>query len=198
VSGLSLAARRAPQWGLVLLGGAALVFASLWVASERKRAAAGRTDGGFALVSAGGSHSCAVDRNAVVECWGHNPLRRSVPQARFVSVAAGGNYSCGLHPDGRIQCWGGNLLGEASPPSGRFKQIAVGWHHGCGVMFDDTLRCWGGHPDHPPTPPKGAFRQVSVGFMHSCAVRLDGAVLCWGRNDQGQAQAPIVARAGAR
>ena len=75
---------------------------------------------GWIDVSAGASHSCAVDRDGTVECWGFNSHGRATPpEGAFTTVSAGGRHSCGVRADGRVECWGDDTFGQASPPGGQ-------------------------------------------------------------------------------
>src|SRR5689334_2748502 len=82
----------------------------------------------FTTISNGSYHSCAVDDQSQVLCWGFNfdgrtgqpaanttnatPLAVTVPNETFSAVVAGGRFSCALTTSGRIYCWGSNQLGQ--------------------------------------------------------------------------------------
>ena len=87
--------------------------------------------GSLASVSAGGRHSCSVDTDGTVACWGSNEgpdgnfLGQSTPpDGTFMSVSAGTLHSCGVKMDGIVACWGtnedlnGKYLGQSIPPPG--------------------------------------------------------------------------------
>jgi alpha-tubulin suppressor-like RCC1 family protein len=76
-------------------------------------------------VSTGSYHTCAVDRQKHVQCWGDNTYGGTdSPGGKFKSVGAGYYSTCGLRTNQRIDCWGLDDSGEASPPGGRFKYLA--------------------------------------------------------------------------
>ena len=80
----------------------------------------------LAGVSAGIAHSCGIESNGDLHCWGHNsngqlgdgtttnqPLARKVQtEARFRTVSAGGSFTCGVALDDRAYCWGSNQVGK--------------------------------------------------------------------------------------
>ena len=80
----------------------------------------------FVVVSAGMSHSCGLDSQGAVYCWGSNSYGQlgngstaggPTPVAvagglRFTQVSAGAEHSCGLATDGAVYCWGLNANGQ--------------------------------------------------------------------------------------
>ena len=61
-------------------------------------------------VSAGDSHTCALDDAGVVTCWGNDEYGQStVPDSlgTVVQVSAGYNHTCALDDAGTMTCWGG-------------------------------------------------------------------------------------------
>jgi alpha-tubulin suppressor-like RCC1 family protein len=86
----------------------------------------------FRFVSAGTVHTCAVDQEGVVQCWGGNWFgglgdgtstaantgsERGIPKPivstqRFTQVAPGGSHTCALATDGRVWCWGDKARGQ--------------------------------------------------------------------------------------
>ena len=81
------------------------------------------------VVTAGLSHTCALNTAGSVLCWGDNTygqlgngtrtLGTSNPYPRSVSgltdakaVAAGDTHTCALTTDGWVMCWGSNAYGQ--------------------------------------------------------------------------------------
>lgn len=133
-------------------------------------------------VAAGGEHSCAVEGDGTVWCWGANqwgqlgaPVGAPKPTPTLVasafgghdvtSVAAGHDHTCALTAAGEVWCWGRNeasQLGSVTP---------------------------GNAPSAMPLKVAGLGSPVvaiSAGGQHTCAVRGTGVVMCWGSNYLGQ------------
>jgi len=132
---------------------------------------------GMVVVSTGGSHSCAVDRQTgVVSCWGEgingqlgDNRRRSSTSAvevlgidSAVAVSAGGQHSCAVETSGTVKCWGAGHHGQLG--------------HG-GLS---------GRPVAHPVPGLSSAVDVSAGGSHTCGLEQTGIVKCWGWGDHGQ------------
>ncbi len=63
--------------------------------------------GKFVSVTSGHSHSCALQSNGRVRCWGRNDFGQATPpSSRFVAVDAAGLSTCGITLKGKLVCWG--------------------------------------------------------------------------------------------
>jgi alpha-tubulin suppressor-like RCC1 family protein len=131
---------------------------------------------GALTFDAGTFHTCAVQMDGKVMCWGYNTegqlgdgttTTRSTPvevlgitTAR--SVATGGYESCAVLSDGKVKCWGDNQYGGL----------------GDGTTTDRAT----------PVEVSGitTATEIAVSYDHSCALLSDGKVKCWGLNDDGQ------------
>jgi alpha-tubulin suppressor-like RCC1 family protein len=83
------------------------------------------TRSGWAQVSAGGGHTCAIRTNNTLWCWGVNfagQLGLGDTRTRFVphevgtrsgwaQVSAGGDHTCAIRTNNTLWCWGGQLRG---------------------------------------------------------------------------------------
>ena len=132
-----------------------------------------------ALVSAGGSHSCALGAGGLAFCWGANDRgqlgdgtteERTVPTAvtgerGYTAIATGGEHTCAIGTDTNVYCWGTNTAGQIGQPL----QAAPG-----GVALSSSPML--------VTLPEPA-RSVTAGNAHSCAATTGGSVYCWGSND---------------
>jgi alpha-tubulin suppressor-like RCC1 family protein len=151
-------------------------------------------EGGFLAVASGDFHTCGLDHEGAVWCWGSDsngqlasntlgpcgefdfpcsfaPVR--VPgERRFLSVTAGSIHSCALDDGGEAWCWGNNDDGQLG------HQAAQG--------------------RHVPYPAAGGlpFTQVAAGRRHTCGLAADGAIHCWGDNSGGQLGVGTTAAAG--
>ncbi|MCL2825170.1 MAG: hypothetical protein FWD57_14365 [Polyangiaceae bacterium] len=78
---------------------------------------------GVVAVSAGGSHTCAIEKSGNLKCWGYNyygqigdgtKVNRLTPQSVLdleqgvVAVSAGFNHTCAMTPANKPMCWGRN------------------------------------------------------------------------------------------
>ncbi len=145
----------------------------------------------FKQVSAGGLHTCGVNVNGNVVCWGNNEYRLVDPPAgEFKQVSAGNYHSCGVRTGGSIVCWGDDEYRQSSPPSGAFRQVSAGSLHTCGLKSDSSVVCWGESSEERLNTPMGNFKQISAGTSHTCGLKTDGRIVCWGWNKSGQATPP--------
>lgn len=129
-------------------------------------------------VAAGENHTCAVQLDGVLKCWGDNASGQlgvvesynksgSVHQVgddqNWTAVAVGGKHSCALKTDTSLWCWGSNMFGQL------------------GTSTSETFRS---------TPQRVGtdlgWTSVDLGKQHSCATRIDGRLWCWGDNELGK------------
>jgi alpha-tubulin suppressor-like RCC1 family protein len=140
----------------------------------------------FLVISAGGSHDCAVDVAGVAYCWGLNyrtgalgdgtQTNRAMPVAvaadlTFSTLSAGSDFTCGLTSVGEAYCWGNNRLGA----------LGIGSRTGpdnCGTLICST------RPLRVLTDLR--FSTISAGGSHVCGLTADGIAYCWGGNSQGE------------
>jgi alpha-tubulin suppressor-like RCC1 family protein len=123
-------------------------------------------------VVTGQFHSCGLQINGLVSCWGLNAwvnlgTLEFAPEgtevtvagvANAVSISAGDLHTCAVRADGTVWCWGDDTfgkLGNATIPtspslpvqvtgvSGAVS-VAAGSNHTCALLFDGTVTCWGG------------------------------------------------------
>jgi len=124
----------------------------------------------------GGYHSCALLRDATVQCWGTNDYGQiGAPGLAFsstpvtvngitgaLSVTGGFIHTCAALSDGTVRCWGQNNFGQL----------------GNGTTTDSAS----------PVQVQGIVnpRAISAGWGHTCALMQDASVKCWGENDYGE------------
>ncbi len=135
-------------------------------------------DGVILGISLGDTHTCAIQDNGRIKCWGRNAegqlgdgttLDRAAPTAipglnsGSVTIAAGAYHTCALNHGGQALCWGSNLYGQ---------------------LGDGTLTTrfmpWG------VSGLNGSAYAIDGGFYHTCALTSAGGVKCWGYNSYGQ------------
>lgn len=129
----------------------------------------------WAQVSGGQGHTCGVQRDGTLWCWGRNSTNelglgdayddqiRSPAQVGTDSdwqlVEAGQNHTCGLRTGGQVDCWGGNDSG----------QLGTG---------DLVSR------DVPTRVFDGRAQAIALDVFHTCVLGGEG-VSCAGRGDEG-------------
>lgn len=124
-----------------------------------------------------GRHSCGLESNGKVYCWGNNgwgalgagsnlpwsatPLEVS-GGLTFTTITAGGDHACGIVTGGQAYCWGQNDWGQL----------------GTNILGASST----------PKPVAGniSFTAISAGSSFTCGVAVDGAAWCWGANSIGQ------------
>ena len=134
---------------------------------------------GWASVSAGGIHTCAVGTDATLWCWGSNlhgqlgtggaspqalPQQVTSPaQAGWTSVAAGLNHTCATRTH-HLLCWGENDSGQL------------------GFGFSTDV----GQPGQVAVPASTGWTLIALGARSTCATHTGHALWCWGWNNHGQ------------
>jgi len=172
---------------LLLLGAvvsAAPTGAAAEQASQPASVAAGH-------VATGRYHSCAVQVDASVRCWGYGgdgalgygnassvgddetpasvgPVNIGAGRSA-IAISAGTFHTCAILDDGTVRCWGYGGDGRL----GYDNTISVGARQAAGSVGPVDL---GGH----------TARAISAGGAHTCAVLDDGSVRCWGFAFDGQ------------
>ncbi len=134
----------------------------------------------FTTISAGGSHTCALNAAGDAFCWGNGsqgqvgtnpvapPVDTNVPRAvfggvAFSDVAAGGEHTCAIaSSDGAAYCWGDNSEGQLGTSSDLDQATPT--------AVDTTQR----------------FVSIAAGPTHTCGVTNGGEIYCWGCNADGQ------------
>lgn len=126
------------------------------------------------VVAAGDGHTCGIQADGSLWCWGRNTQRqlglgaaaggqvrrptRVGTDSDWVDVAVGGATSCGLRADGSIVCWG--QIYESQPQ--RNEQV----------------------PSLMSTAVRGAA--IAAESFGACVITPTQAIACWGRNVEGQ------------
>jgi len=139
-------------------------------------------------LAAGYAHTCAVDDEGHVICWGcqnhaeYDEGQCTPPEGQFTQVAAGALLSCALAVDGSVACWGKMDSGTATGLVGPFVQITAGEAHACALDGGGAVTCWGCEPAGSGVcdPPDGHFAQITAADDFACAIGDDLQVVCWG------------------
>jgi alpha-tubulin suppressor-like RCC1 family protein len=135
---------------------------------------------GVVAISAGQSHTCALQSNGNAHCWGANIYGQVgdgtngtgsnratatvvIGLTDAVAISAGELYTCALKSNGSAVCWGYNgsgQLGDGTIGNFRTTTVAV-------TGLADAVA-------------------LSAGYEHACALKANGSAACWGRNNSGE------------
>lgn len=125
-----------------------------------------------ASVSAGEQHTCAIENNRSLWCWGynihgglgdgsttdrHSPVQVTALGTSVVEVSGGSLNMCARKADNTMWCWGDNYYGEIGDGTttdrhtpvqvtalgANVAYAAAGWGSACAIKTDSTLWCWG-------------------------------------------------------
>ena len=101
-------------------------------------------------VSAGVTHSLALQPNGSIVCWGYADCTIPEPNTDFTAIDGGWLYSLGLKQDGRIVAWGSNESGQCNVPSlnADFVAMAAGGFHALGLKSAGDIVAWGRNFEH--------------------------------------------------
>lgn len=124
-------------------------------------------------IVAGGAHTCALNVEGQVFCWGNWQGTGTITGVTLVPFGigaidltagggvTGGGHTCAVLSDHSVWCWGANAsgqLGNGTTTSSSFPVAVVGLPAGVPVVG------------------------VAAGDRHTCAVALNDQVFCWGAN----------------
>ncbi|MDB4955639.1 MAG: regulator of chromosome condensation [Myxococcales bacterium] len=150
-------------------------------------------------LSAGMHHTCVVQNDGSVWCWGRNqygelgvatpggsrvPVRAAFSDA--IAVTGAMQSTCGIKSDGTVWCWG-RVISDTlnyTPTQiigvSNVTQLAASEGDLCALSADHTASCL----TSPTTAMQVATDVVKV--TTSCALHSDGTVTCWGDNSYGE------------
>ena len=137
-------------------------------------------------ISAGGYHTCDINSNNNMYCWGANGFgelgdntytQRQIPTAvntagvlsgkTIKAVTVNGYYTCAIASDDKAYCWGVNQFGGLGDNSTTSSKLPVAVNT-AGVLSGKTVKA------------------ISTGSYHTCAIASDDKAYCWGANSSGQ------------
>lgn len=133
----------------------------------------------WASISAGASHTCAIDSSGLAYCWGSDSngqlgsdaINLRVPTAvdisgvlagkKLVFIESGDFHTCAIDMEGKAYCWGDNARGQLGDGSTLDSSAPVAVD-ASGVLAGKALK------------------RIAAGYTHTCAIDYDGKVYCWG------------------
>ena len=165
-------------------------------------------------VDSGDAHTCALNFEGTVACWGSGDVGQLGNDAtssskypvtvlgadNIVEIGVGYANTCGLSSSGRVVCWGLGSFGRLGNDDTVTKDTAVtvvnsdgnseplrtGIHRQPWICYQDGV-CQDGTPvEYYVNDGGGVLEQVSGGGNHACAVTSGGQVRCWGSGGNGQ------------
>ncbi len=143
---------------------------------------------GWSKVTAGESHTCAINAEDISHCWGYNNYGQigngfstDIERARLFdtsinwkNIASGYSHSCGLKGSSApytLWCGGLNSYGQVGTGSTSSQATLIQLRaNKSGAIIAD-------------------WESLSTGANHSCAIAINDAnhpLFCWGNNNRGQ------------
>jgi alpha-tubulin suppressor-like RCC1 family protein len=119
-----------------------------------------------------GTHSCALDDEASLWCWGLNgdgqlgdgtkenrlqPVLVRALRNQVQSFSLGTGYTCAVHSNHSLWCWGQNTHSQLGDGTTESKDLPV------------QVKSLGNQ-----------ISSVTTGAFHTCALLRDGSIWCWG------------------
>lgn len=162
----------------------------------------------YTALAAGRAHTCGLEVDGHVRCWGGTTLSEDDPPQEVTSaavtgpnaysepvaaLAAGGDVTCVITMDRTPRCWGEGT-GVAGPnDSGRsVMTIATDGDVTCVLEYSGEAHCWGPAGDVRVDGPElagGRYLDISVGSQ-TCALGVAGKLRCWGDDASGAVSGP--------
>ena len=137
-------------------------------------------------VSVGRAHSCALNDQKNVLCWGagsdyqlgtgtsdqaNRPVAATTVSEDIIQIATGGWHTCALTAEGKVLCWGSTGNGRLGHGSNTGDQ---------GTQQSTPVNVIKNGSDLTN------IVQIAAGNRSNCALTQAGGVECWGKNNYGQ------------
>lgn len=138
-------------------------------------------------LSAGRDHTCVIDANKKLYCWGINtsgllgtgnttnqtsPIEVNTSTINvannFKKVSTSWSHTCAIHNNNKLYCWGNSNQGQVG--SGSFSSE---------VLFPTLVA-------FPSIGFANQIKDVDVGISGTCALNMSNKGFCWGENTWGQ------------
>ena len=143
----------------------------------------------FRSISAGATHTCGVNSEGELYCWGggimskdsKKPVRVSgIPELQ--SLVSGDGMSCGLTVTGETICWSKGQTPRRVAGAPIFRFISLQLNRLCGLNENGRAFCiWYGKPGESfrPSGVRAALVTVSPGVDVHCGLTAAGETRCW-------------------
>ncbi len=122
-------------------------------------------------------HTCGIDDNGFIWCWGDNykgetgwtkrdiiPTPTKVAYSNWIDVQTGLEVTCALNKDGDLYCWGSNSIG---------------------ILANDTIST-SNMPILVNNADRTKWKKFSLRYQHICGIDENNNLWCWGENQFGQ------------
>lgn len=125
--------------------------------------------GNYTMVETGAGHTCGIQIDASLYCWGRNDygqvgvgstINKLVPTrvwygGEWSVVRAGNFHTCGIRTNGQLWCFGYNNHGQVGDAtlvqktvptqigvSANWTSLALGELYSCGINATGSISCW--------------------------------------------------------
>jgi alpha-tubulin suppressor-like RCC1 family protein len=170
---------------------------------------------GTTSMALGYEHTCALNINGTVSCWGDNsngrlgagpnpaltPISVTIPGG-VTAISTGIFHTCAIKTSSDVTCWGvysGGQFAISIPGGVTAISASPLSEHTCALKTNGDVACWGtgtsgqlgnGANVNSSTPVTisipGGITAISVGAAHTCALKTNGDIACWGAGNDGQ------------
>ncbi|CAE7217359.1 Herc6, partial [Symbiodinium sp. CCMP2456] len=104
-------------------------------------------------VSTGSRHSCAIQDDGQLWCFGWNKDGQcDVPEdlGPVTAVATGDSHTCAVTLVGELVCFGSRRFSQVPEDAGPVVDVSAGAKHTCAIRRDGSFFCFGTHGGHIP------------------------------------------------
>ena len=145
-------------------------------------------------------HTCAIDTDDLLWCWGKNENYQSKPSystpfelspvqisvgniETWSHVSLGREHTCAITKDSNIgYCWGEHQGIYPSKQSNQELKVLATKHNSiCFLDESNEIFCKYVYGSTSDIGARSDWSKLSVGYDSSCAIRDDSNIWCWGR-----------------
>ena len=98
---------------------------------------------GPSTLAAGGDHTCAIDADGSLKCWGkdRDDFLNEIPSGTFLDVDVEAGLGCAVDTRGQLTCWGRDDYGQSSNAPTTARNVQVDWSFGCSQTRGSSSIC---------------------------------------------------------